>query len=330
MHLASATIVATLLYKEPMSSEFQDLIEQFDEAFRSRPRASYHHGRPYDDFATFQIDGARVVLAYCDQPTDGAPDAAGSFGAGHRAGLVLAVSFGVNEGQPLVLAGRREALCRSIAEKVAARYPADMTLWSETGGEFGPDEFDGIVRSICQVQMEAAAAPDETAAAEAEPAEAEAPEVLADAPPAATDPAPADLPKAGGRHSAARLAAARSRAKLRPAKSAPAQHDHAQSDHANSLPDLPHPMLSEAARIREALYVGEQEDRGRAPLVQRLTLYSMNMTLIMVAAPVGAALLTYNALGREDLRLTARAMALTGVVVALSQTGLGAALATMI
>ena len=301
MHLASATIVATLLYKETMLSEFQDLIEQFDEAFRSRPRASYHHGRPYDDFATFQIDGARVVLAYCDQPTEGFGT---GFGSGHQAGLVLAVSFGVNEGQPMVLAERREALCRSIADKVAARYPADLTLWSETGGEFGPDEFDGIVRDICRVQMEVA-------------------ETLGEA-------APEEVPEAvrmperetAAAETAAELAAARIKAKLRPA---------APEAFANSQPDLPHPMVAQAARIREALYEDDdQQRRVKAPLAQRLTLYSMNMTLIIVAAPVGAALLTYNALGREDLKLTARAMSLTGIAVAFSQTPIGAALAQMI
>jgi len=305
MHLASATIVATLLYKETMLSEFEDLIEQFDEAFRSRPRASYHFGRPYDDFATFQIDGARVVLAYCDQPTEGFGTGFGTgFGSGHQAGLVLAVSFGVNEGQPMVLAERREALCRSITEKVSARYPADLTLWSETGGEFGPDEFDGIVRDICRGQME-----------EAETVAEAVPEVVAE-----VVPEPERVPER--QPLAARLAKARAKITLRPT---------APEAFANTEPDLPHPMVSEAARIREALYEAEaREDTGKAPLVQRLTLYSMNLTLIIVVAPVGAALLTYNALGREDLKLTARALSLTGIAVACSQTPLGMSLLQMI
>lgn len=304
MHLASATIVATLLYKETMLSEYEDLIEQFDEAFRSRPRASYHHGRPYDDFASFQIDGARVVLAYCDQPAEG---------SGHGAGLVLAVSFGVNAGQPMVLAERREALCRSIAARIAARYPAELTLWSETGGEFGPDEFDGIVRDICRVQLDAP--------------EAEVPEVTPEA-----EAAPEQEQEPARQPLAARLAAARAKITLRPA----APHDVAPPTFvppafANSQPDIPHPMVSEAARIRQALYEAEaRKPSAKAPLAQRLTLYSMNLTLVIVAAPVGAALLTYNALGREDMKLTARAMSLTGVAVACLQTPLGMSLMQMI
>lgn len=311
MHLASATIVATLLYKETMLSEYEDLIEQFDEAFRSRPRASYHHGRPYDDFASFQIDGARVVLAYCDQPAEG---------SGHGAGLVLAVSFGVNAGQPVVLAERREALCRSIAARIAARYPAELTLWSETGGEFGPDEFDGIVRDICRVHLDAP--------------EAEVPEATPEVAPEVT---PEQEQEPGRQPLAARLAAARAKITLRPA----ATHEVAPPAFmppafvppafANSQPDIPHPMVSEAARIRQALYEAEaRKPSAKAPLAQRLTLYSMNLTLVIVAAPVGAALLTYNALGREDMKLTARAMSLTGVAVACLQTPLGMSLMQMI
>ncbi|WP_066813906.1 hypothetical protein [Frigidibacter mobilis] len=278
-----------------MLNEFEDLIEQFDEAFRSRPRASYLYGRPYDDFATFQIDGARVALAYCDQPTESA-------GAGYSAGLVLAVSFGVNEGQPLVLARRREALCRSITGKIAARYPADLTLWSEAGGEFGPDEFDGIVRDICRVQMDPP---------------------TSDAMPDSGPDVGAEVQMPTGQPPAARLTEGRAKAKRHPSALPQA--------FANSQPDLPHPMVSEAARIREALYADDAQDpAAKAPLVQRLTLYSMNLTLIIVVAPVGAALLTYNALGREDMKLTARAMSLTGIAVAFSQTPLGAALAAMI
>ena len=308
MHLASATIVATLLYRETMLSEYEDLIEQFDEAFRSRPRASYHHGRPYDDFASFQIDGARVVLAYCDQPAEG---------SGHGAGLVLAVSFGVNAGQPVVLAERREALCRSIAARIAARYPAELTLWSETGGEFGPDEFDGIVRDICRVQLEAPEA-----------------EVEMPAPPPEAAPEPAAEPEQ--RAERPRLAARLARAKitLRPPAFVPpvfVPPVFAAEPYANSQPDLPHPMVSEAARIRQALYEEEaRKPSAKAPLAQRLTLYSMNLTLVIVAAPVGAALLTYNALGREDMKLTARAMSLTGIAVAVAQTPLGMSLMQMI
>jgi hypothetical protein len=122
---------------------------------------------------------------------------------------------------------------------------------------------------------------------------------------------------------------ARAKITLRPPAFVPPAS--AAEPYANSQPDLPHPMVSEAARIRQALYEEEaRKPSAKAPLAQRLTLYSMNLTLVIVAAPVGAALLTYNALGREDMKLTARAMSLTGIAVAVSQTPLGMSLMQMI
>lgn len=93
---------------------------------------------------------------------------------------------------------------------------------------------------------------------------------------------------------------------------------------ANDLPDLPAPKLSEAERLRRALYpeavapqsVSSPRDR---PLEHRLAIYTLNTTLLVIALPVGAAMLTFNALGRESLTATARAMAITGVGIFYSQ-----------
>ncbi|WP_126977573.1 hypothetical protein [Frigidibacter oleivorans] len=261
MHHASATVVAALLYREPMVGEFERLVEQFDRAFRDRPRTDYRHLRPYDDFALFAIDGARISLAHCADPMLQAAAAPGPDRA--RSALVIAVSFGIAEGLPVVLAERREALCRSLVEKVQAVFPADEVLWSETGGAFGPDEFDDVVRELCREAQEAPAAEDAIARAEA-----------------------ARQRAAARRNAAAQVVA-------------------------NDLPDLPHPMRDEAARIRQALYADPAAANPNLP--QRLTLYAMDMALVVAVLPVGLALLTYNAFGKEDLRLTARAMSLTGI-----------------
>ena len=98
---------------------------------------------------------------------------------------------------------------------------------------------------------------------------------------------------------------------------------------ANDTPDIPAPMSEEMQKLRAALY-DEEKPRGfhfgpavKAPLPQRLTTYTFNATLLVVALPVGAALLTYNVLGREDLGVTARAMALTGAAIGFAQSGYG-------
>lgn len=55
------------------------------------------------------------------------------------------------------------------------------------------------------------------------------------------------------------------------------------------------------------------------PLPHRLTIYTINATLMVIALPVGAAVMTYCALGRESLSVAARAMALTGAAIGISQ-----------
>ena len=91
---------------------------------------------------------------------------------------------------------------------------------------------------------------------------------------------------------------------------------------ANDMPDLPPLQATELDRIRHALYP-EDAPGDTPPLSQRLTIYAVNTTLMLVALPVGAALMTYNILGGEDLKTTARAAALTGAAIGFAQTMLG-------
>ena len=51
----------------------------------------------------------------------------------------------------------------------------------------------------------------------------------------------------------------------------------------------------------------------KAGPVEQLTVYTMTMTLMVLAFPIGFAMLIYNILGGENLKATSRAMALTGI-----------------
>lgn len=53
-------------------------------------------------------------------------------------------------------------------------------------------------------------------------------------------------------------------------------------------------------------------------VVPRLTVYALNMTIMVFTLPVGLALLLMNILGGENLRTTAHVMALTGLFSALA------------
>ncbi|MEI4470376.1 hypothetical protein [Frigidibacter sp. MR17.24] len=86
---------------------------------------------------------------------------------------------------------------------------------------------------------------------------------------------------------------------------------------ANDLPELPEARTEVAARIRDALYA---EIDLPTPTRERVALYAMSLTLCTVNAPVGFALLTYNALGRENLRVTARVMSIAGGIMMMANS----------
>lgn len=55
-------------------------------------------------------------------------------------------------------------------------------------------------------------------------------------------------------------------------------------------------------------------------LTARATVYAMNLIVMVVALPVGLALLAFNILGGENLRTTSHVMGLTGLFVALAES----------
>ncbi len=61
-------------------------------------------------------------------------------------------------------------------------------------------------------------------------------------------------------------------------------------------------------------------------LTARLTVYVLNLIVMVFAMPVGLALLCMNILGGENLRTTAHVLALTGMFMALTTAGAGQAI----
>ena len=58
------------------------------------------------------------------------------------------------------------------------------------------------------------------------------------------------------------------------------------------------------------------------PLLHRAAVNALNVTVMTIALPVGAALLTMSVLGREDMLISSRVTAVTGVGVGLYNTGM--------
>ena len=65
------------------------------------------------------------------------------------------------------------------------------------------------------------------------------------------------------------------------------------------------------------------------PLLHRAAVNALNVTVMTIALPVGAALLTMSVLGREDMVFSSRVTAVTGVGVGLYNTGIAEKLVSL-
>lgn len=82
--------------------------------------------------------------------------------------------------------------------------------------------------------------------------------------------------------------------------------------------------LTHSSAVDDVFGPKHREEHGS--LVARVTVYVLNMIVIVMALPVGLLLLFFNILGGENLRTTAHVIALTGMGLALAQTDAGARL----
>jgi hypothetical protein len=196
---------------------------------------------------------------------------------------VLVISIGNDPSGTVAgaLFDNRYQICGGLVEKVEGRHRSDMTIWIEEPGMFNEDVFDGILDDIlCR--------PKQPPAPDVFPHPVAADVIVATHPVLYADGEPLSR----------------------------TQHKH--------------PQTMEMERLRSALYAkdarpdrqGASPDRLRPrdmPLPHRLTIYTINATLMVVALPIGAAVMTYCALGRESLSVAARAMALTGAAIGVGQ-----------
>ena len=107
----------------------------------------------------------------------------------------------------------------------------------------------------------------------------------------------------------------------------------------DALPDL-EPAEDRLRRIKRHIYASDSitlthssavEDvfdpklrEEHNNLVARITVYVLNMIVVVMSLPIGLFLLFFNILGGENLRTTAHIIALTGMSMALAQTEAGA------
>ena len=139
----------------------------------------------------------------------------------------------------------------------------------------------------------------------------------------ALDPAPAPTLAPLSADAAARTARTRS--------GRPVRHLTSADLRANRLPETPEedPLQTHLHRVRDALYAPDPEGDAAAAaaaahlsLPARCTAHAFNLALLVTALPLGAAMMVYTFLRGDDLRLSARLVAVAGTAVTVMQLGL--------
>lgn len=334
---ATSTSVSLLFNERPVLN-FATYVARMEKALRGSFQDTMQLTWDHDDVVTIDIDGSRVLLGYWETPEQLTAE-----GETCAAVMVLAVGPGPDWRAETRLARFRKSLCQSVVAGIVESHPADLILWKDFQGVFTPEDFDMLIDQALETSRDSS----DLEATPAGMADPEAgPEVL-------TPERHPETEKGERRFGALPVRRLMDRLETEipttepmrlpqmpvpfaesadtpvsadgPSKMELDARADFQALIANDMPDLPAPDFDQLDRIRDALYP-QAEDEDKPELVQRLTIYAANTTLMLVALPVGAALLTYNILGGEDAKITARAMALTGAALGMMHTGFGHAL----
>lgn len=321
----------SLLYEEPPELNFAAYVEKLERALRETDYESFRLTWDHEDLVTMDIDGSRVTLGLTRATANDAGP--GDF----QAALMIAVGPNGSEGASRRIAENARVLCECLRDQIEETHRAQLVLWAKTPGMFCSDHFDSLVETALTMPRDATLA--STAARFAAPAVDDLLDRMTvelerrDFEIAAREKElcrgrPRMMPKDGiprpmpvdGMPQIEPRRPVRQRRTQPPARPALPMLAAANDAPAPAAEAPVKPKSAELIKLRTALYPPEETPVQRETLVRRLTIYSLNLTLIIGAMPIGAGLLTYNMLGRENYRVTGRVTALTGAALILSKT----------
>jgi len=243
-----------------------------------------------DDLAFVDLDAVRFTLSYSGDPLPGLPSS-------------LMISVGPGPGQTHLAVDRRryEHLCHLIADRLRERFAPRQTLWHQVAGPVTADLVDDLFDRLPDLSNGTPKAPLARRSAPAEAIRA-FPETEDDMPVSFVEKALAI------RAAKAERARAENVTKPRPtARPAPQP--------ANSQPHVAAAKTGDISRLRAALYP-EDEETPPENVRMRLAASTLDVTLMMVYLPMGAAMLTISLLKGGNVNSSARVMALTCTALA--------------
>lgn len=304
MTYASLSTIAQLVCCPQTPVNFARMVGDLDAVLSRFGDAQRQLSWDCEDVAIFDLPGTRILLGWAEQTGRGNACLSVSVGPSP-----MAATPGARDGH--------DALCVRLVERVQSRLEPEAVIWHQVEGVIGAETIDHLIDTLPRLDTlatdlaEMAETPDEAEIVpEAEPQPAAA--VNERKAEAAAKPAPQAEKQSKPRKAAPRAATGR-------------------TSTANDHPDLPRPHDPELARLRAALYEPQSTDLPEPPSAQmRLAVHAMNATLIVVYAPLGAAVMTYALLKGEDMKLSARLLMLTGSISMMVQTPIGQSVVAMV
>lgn len=244
-----------------------------------------------EDLVFVDLHGARFTLSYTGEPALGLPSS-----------LMISVGPGPDSRDDPTDRRRYEDLCHLIADRLRARFAPRETLWHQVAGPVTADLVDNLFDRLPDFS---GGAPIRPLARRSPPAEA------IRAFPEADNGMPVSFVEKAMAIKAAKAERARAAVtRFSTAAMAPATP-------ANSQPDLPRQSTGDLEQIRNALYPAEPETQAQG-VRMRLAASTLDVTLMVVYLPMGAAMLTCSLLRGGDIHASGRVMALTCTLLALS------------
>ena len=296
--------IAQLLYPDRQTPDFARIVAELDAVLRSRRSGDVQITWDCDDIVTFDLAETRILLAWSETEKRGV-------------GGCLTVSVGPN---PLAMGRPSKSdhgiLCSRLVERIQGRFDAPGVLWRQVAGPVGSDYVDSLTDNLPVVGGTYLPPIDSIL------------ETLSRA----------DLRRAGVSakppHPRSVRAPELSRMAMEPASPSGRAANRIAvlgfGEAANDQPDLPLQQDAELTRLRCALYpVEKAADEVAYSTQMRLAAHCMNATLILVWAPLGAAVMTYSVLKGENMRMSARMMAVSGTLFAVAHSPVGQTVAAM-
>lgn len=282
--------IAQFVFDRDPALNLPVLVRELDDALGRSGAGDRRITWDCEDLVFVDLHGARFTLSYTGEPALGLPSS-----------LMISVGPGPDNLYDATDRRRYEDLCHLIADRLRARFAPRETLWHQVAGPVTADLVDNLFDRLPDFSAPSAARPLTRRSAPAEAVRA-FPEADGDMPVSFVEKAMAI--KAAKAERALSAMSRLSSAAIAPTTPANSQPTPAR----NSPQDLEH--------IRSALYPAEPESTGQN-VRMRLAASTLDVTLMVVYLPMGAAMLTCSLLRGGDVHASGRVMALTCTLLAL-------------